>query len=179
MTGCILDSGDGVTHIIPVSDGYVIGSCIKHIPLAGRDITNFIAQMIRDRGEKIINEDINRVAAEIKKKYGYVAPKGLLEEFKRYDKLNSKGGPSNKFKKYTFESPTDKNTYSIDVGYESFLGPEMFFHPEFLDSKWRMPIDECIDNAIQGSPIDCRRHLYKNIILSGGSTMFDNFTNRL
>lgn len=43
LTGCVLDSGDGVTHIIPVSDGYVIGSCIKHIPLAGRDITNFIA----------------------------------------------------------------------------------------------------------------------------------------
>ena len=30
----------GVTHIIPVADGYVIGSCIKHIPLAGRDSTN-------------------------------------------------------------------------------------------------------------------------------------------
>lgn len=60
------------------SDGYVIGSCIKHIPLAGRDITNFIAQMIRERGEKVINEDINRISAEIKEKYAYVAPKGLL-----------------------------------------------------------------------------------------------------
>ena len=39
LTGCVLDSGDGVTHIIPIADGYVIGSCIKHIPLAGRDMT--------------------------------------------------------------------------------------------------------------------------------------------
>ena len=39
LTGTVLDSGDGVTHIIPVADGYVIGSCIKHIPLAGRDMT--------------------------------------------------------------------------------------------------------------------------------------------
>jgi actin-related protein 3 len=54
------------------SDGYVIGSCIKHIPLAGRDISNFIASMIRERGEKLNNEDINRVATEIKQKYGYV-----------------------------------------------------------------------------------------------------------
>ena len=30
--------GDGVTHVIPVAEGHVIGSCIKHIPLAGRDI---------------------------------------------------------------------------------------------------------------------------------------------
>lgn len=39
LTGIVLDSGDGVTHVIPVADGYVIGSCIKHIPLAGRDIS--------------------------------------------------------------------------------------------------------------------------------------------
>jgi actin-related protein 3 len=39
LTGTVLDSGDGVTHVIPVADGFVIGSCIKHIPLAGRDMT--------------------------------------------------------------------------------------------------------------------------------------------
>jgi len=41
LTGCVVDSGDGVTHVFPVSAGYVIGSCVKHIPLAGRDITKF------------------------------------------------------------------------------------------------------------------------------------------
>lgn len=50
--------------------------------------------------------------------------------------------------------------YSCEVGYERFLGPEMFFHPEFFDSKWKTPIDEAIDKAIQGSPIDYRRKLY-------------------
>jgi actin-related protein 3 len=42
VTGTVIDSGDGVTHVIPVFEGYTIGSCIKHIPLAGRDITNFM-----------------------------------------------------------------------------------------------------------------------------------------
>lgn len=41
----------------------------------------------------------------------------------------------------------------------------MFFHPEFIDEKWRSPIDEVIDKAIQGSPIDCRRKLYNVSIL--------------
>ena len=36
LTGTVVDAGDGVTHIIPVAEGYVIGSCIKHIPIAGR-----------------------------------------------------------------------------------------------------------------------------------------------
>ena len=39
MSGLVVDSGDGVTHVIPVAEGYVIGSCIKHVPLAGSDIT--------------------------------------------------------------------------------------------------------------------------------------------
>ena len=41
MTGTVIDSGDGVTHVFPVCDGYVISSCVKHIPLAGRDITAY------------------------------------------------------------------------------------------------------------------------------------------
>ena len=67
----------------------------------------------------------------------------------------------------------------MDVGYERFLGPEMFFHPEFVSKEWTKPIDEVIDNAIQTSPIDTRRRLYSNIVLSGGSTMVQGFEERL
>jgi actin-related protein 3 len=42
LTGTVIDSGDGVTHIFPVCDGSIIGSCIKSIPLAGNDITKAI-----------------------------------------------------------------------------------------------------------------------------------------
>ena len=41
LTGTVVDAGDGVTHVIPVADGYVIGSCIKHIPLAGKTTTTY------------------------------------------------------------------------------------------------------------------------------------------
>jgi len=57
LTGTVIDSGDGVTHVIPVADGYVIGSCIKHIPLAGRDITAFVHKLLRERGEPVPSED--------------------------------------------------------------------------------------------------------------------------
>jgi actin-related protein 3 len=46
VSGTVIDSGDGVTHVIPVAEGYVIGSCIKHIPLAGRNVTDFIIQQV-------------------------------------------------------------------------------------------------------------------------------------
>lgn len=179
LTGTVLDSGDGVTHIIPISDGYVIGSCIKHIPLAGRDITKFIMQMLRDRGENILPEDMLQVSKEIKEKYTYLSSGNLEKEFQKFDTRQENGDPSKKFKKHEFISSTNGQKYSIDVGYEQFLGPEMFFHPEFLDSKWRVSIDEAMDNAIQQCPIDTRRRLYENVVLSGGSTLVKDFDKRL
>ena len=47
MTGTVIDSGAGCTHIIPVSDGYVISSAIQSIPIAGRDLTTLVQQLMR------------------------------------------------------------------------------------------------------------------------------------
>ena len=53
LTGTVCDSGHGVTHVIPIYQGQVIGSCIKHVPLAGEDMTNFFKKMLKERGEPI------------------------------------------------------------------------------------------------------------------------------
>jgi len=66
LTGTVIDSGDGVTHVIPVVDSFVVGSCIKHIPLAGKNITRFIMDMMRERGEKYPIEDSIYLAQYIK-----------------------------------------------------------------------------------------------------------------
>jgi len=55
----------------------------------------------------------------------------------------------------------------------------MFFHPEFIHQDWKTPLDEIIDTSIQACPMDYRRRLYKNIVLSGGSTLFDVFDTKL
>ncbi|KAJ6769247.1 actin, partial [Salix koriyanagi] len=47
MTGVVVDVGDGATHVVPVADGYVIGSSIKSIPISGKDVTLFIQQLMR------------------------------------------------------------------------------------------------------------------------------------
>lgn len=131
LTGLVIDSGDGVTHVFPVSDGFVIGSCVKHIPLAGRDITKFILGQLRDRKEPLPSEDALEIARNVKEKYGYVC-KDIVSEFKKFDeKKQAEDGSyylSNKFKKYVHKSGAGKQV-EIDVGYERFLGPEMFFHP--------------------------------------------------
>jgi len=57
--------------------------------------------------------------------------------------------------------------------------PELFFNPEIYSSDFTKPLPEIVDEAVLASPIDSRRALYSNIVLSGGSTMFKNFHRRL
>ena len=72
LTGTVIDSGEGSTHVIPVAEGYVIGSAIRHIPLAGRDITAFVQRSLRERGEPVPPEDSLDVARRIKESCCYV-----------------------------------------------------------------------------------------------------------
>ncbi len=51
--------------------------------------------------------------------------------------------------------------YELDVGYERFLAPEIFFNPEVYSSDFLTPLPEIVDGVIQQSPIDVRRGLYK------------------
>ena len=181
LTGVVVDSGDGVTHIVPICDGYVLGSNIKHIPIAGRKITKFMEQMIRDRGEKIPTEDLYYATMELKEKHGYLA-KDLIKEFSKYDTKKSEGGKiiqSYKFKKFSGVGTITGKPFSINVGYELFLGPESFFSPEIIDKNWKASLDESIDLTIQQCPIDYRRRLYADVVFSGGSTSFKNLDKRL
>lgn len=173
LTGTVVDSGDGVTHVIPVVDGYVIGSSIRHIPLAGRDITQFVQRSLRDRGEAVPPEDALEVAKKVKEQHCYIS-QDIVKEYGKFDEK-----PEKYIKKFTGRHSRTRAEYSVDVGYESFLGPELFFNPEIYSSDFCKPLPEIVDEAILTSPIDARRSLYRNIVLSGGSTMFHNFDKRL
>ncbi|XP_034079023.1 actin-related protein 3-like isoform X3 [Gymnodraco acuticeps] len=173
LTGVVIDSGDGVTHAIPVAEGYVIGSCIKHIPIAGRDITFFIQQLLRDREAGIPPEQSLETAKAIKERYCYICP-DIVKEFSKFD-----SDPGKWIKQYHGVNAVTKTDFNVDVGYERFLGPEIFFHPEFANPDFMQPISDIVDEVIQSCPIDVRRPLYKNIVLSGGSTMFRDFGRRV
>jgi actin-related protein 3 len=55
----------------------------------------------------------------------------------------------------------------------------VFFNPEIFSPDFTMPLPDVVDEAIVKCPIDVRRGLYKNIVLSGGTTMFKDFGRRL
>ncbi|KAL6080029.1 Actin-related protein 3 [Balamuthia mandrillaris] len=155
LTGTVIDSGDGVTHVIPVAEGYVIGSSIKHIPLAGRDITAFVQQLHRERNEKIPPAESLETAKRVKETFSYVCP-DIVREYKKYDTE-----PDKWFKTWEGRDSVTKQPYVVDVGYERFLGPEIFFNPEIFSSDFLTPLPKVVDDTVQSCPIDTRRGLYK------------------
>ena len=72
-----------------------------------------------------------------------------------------------------------RQTWEIDVGYEQFLGPELFFNPEILNPEYTTPLASLVDQTIMHCPVDTRRGLFSNIVVAGGSTKFKGFDKRL
>ena len=65
------------------------------------------------------------------------------------------------------------------MGYEQFLGPELFFNPEILNPEYTTPLANLVDQTIMHCPVDTRRGLFSNIVVAGGSTKFKGFDKRL
>lgn len=96
----------------------------------------------------------------------------IVKEFSKFDRDRSR------FAKHVVSQPGGRQV-TVDVGYERFLAPEIFFNPEIYSSDFLTPLPVVVDGVIQSSPIDVRRGLYKNIVLSGGSTLYKDFGRRL
>ena len=132
LSGTVIDSGDGVTHVLPVAYGVVINSCIKHIPLAGRDVTKYIMKLLQQRGEQIPTEDRMDIARQIKEEFCYVC--------RDPDEENQKFKSGNKNKTFEGAGMMTGTKVRCKVGAEMWQGPEMFFSPQKLTTDWDKPL---------------------------------------
>ena len=179
VTGTVVDSGDGVTHVIPVTDGYVSGSAVREIPIAGKDVTRVISDALQARREVVVDcpemaVALNRLSKQVKEKLTYVCS-DPIREFKIFD-----ASKHSLFKKINWTDPRSPGLQKeCDIGYEQFLAPEVFFQPSLVSNTVTMSLPMIVVESVQASPIDYRRGLYGNIVLSGGSTLFTNFNRRL
>ncbi|KAH8860695.1 Actin-related protein 2-A [Schistosoma japonicum] len=166
MTGVVVDSGDGVTHICPVYEGISLPHLTRRLNVAGRDITRYLIKLLLLRGYAFNQTADFETIRQMKEKLCYVAYDVKQEQSLALDTTVL-------VKKYTL--PDGR---VIKVGGELFGAPEALFQPHLIDREG-VGISELLFNTIQAADIDTRPAFYKHIVLSGGSTMYPGLPSRL
>ncbi len=165
-TGLVIDAGDGVIHIVPVYEGFAISHAIHRSDIGGRDITNYLRTLLKQRGYSLTTSAEREIVRDIKERLCYVA----LDPEKEL-KLSEKVSGMEK----DYVMPDGE---VITIGSERFMAPELLFSPGVIGSE-EEPLDEIIYRMVQNCDVDLRRDLFSNIVLSGGSTMFPGLKERL
>ena len=169
-TGCVLDSGVGVSHAVSIHEGNVIPhaftDAIIRLDLGGRDLTDYLMNILTERGYAFTTPGERKIVRDMKENMTYCA----LD----YDEEMTIASESPSLEK-SYELPDGSE---IILGNERFRTPEVLFQPSLIGRE-ALGVHDCIFQSIMKCDVEIRSEMYSNIVLSGGSTMFPGIAERI
>ena len=198
-TGLVVDSGDGVTHTVPVSHGAVITKGILRSNIAGREVTKVLQRMLFQKGYNFSTAREMQFVQEIKEDACYVAQdfrdevdrceaalRSNDDEFDvcsffsllRASSLSLHPTPPPTPLPFQQKAHTLPDGQNIVLSDERFKASEILFNPARMDSEEK-GLHKMVWSSVQSCEVDSRRDLMANVILSGGNTLFPGLAKRL
>jgi len=166
MTGVVVDSGDGVSHVVPVWEGIVPAHLIKRLNIAGRHITKYLIKLLQVRGYNLNRSADLETARQIKEQCCFIGYDLDIENTLALETTTL-------IKKFTLP---DGRVIKMDR--ERYQAPEVLFNPELMSVE-QDGIAKMLFKMINEADIDLRAAFYKHIVLSGGSTMYPGLPSRM
>lgn len=164
-TGCVFDSGDGASRVVPIYDGFALREASTHLEIAGRDMTEYMMRLLIERGYSMTGSSEREILRDMKERRTFIA----------LDYENAQQQSQSSVHDMEYELPDGA---IVVLRNERFQCPEVMFQPNLLGRA--VPgVHECIYRAIMNCDVDIQPELCSNLVLSGGSSMFPGFGDRL
>jgi actin-related protein len=157
-----LDSGEGVSHTIPIFEGYSIPHAIQRVPLAGKHVTEYLKSLLL----KVVTSVDSDVARDIKERHCYAST--------NYDEAIREGEISHGQDK-PYDLPDGKK---VLLSTERFKAPELLFQPTLAGYELDGLPKYCFD-SIMKCDVEARKELFQNVILAGGNTLFEGMGEKM
>ena len=167
VNGITVDIGNEIQEIVPVYEGFPLREGINRVNFGGSRITDYFRRLCSEKGYywKEQLEELEEVK-QIKEKMCYVAENYKDELMKPMYSIHTEK---------TYELPDGKR---FTLENQTFRATEILFDPK-MDNIDEDGVVERLVSSIFKCPIDLRRNLYKNVVLTGGSSKFEGLKNRI
>lgn len=146
----------------PIYEGFAMPHSIMRVDVAGRDVSRYLRLLLRKEGVNFRTTAEFEIVRTIKERACYLASNPAKEETMETERVQ-----------YTLPDGS-----SLDIGPARFRAPEVLFRPDLIGEEYE-GLHEVLVYSIQKSDMDLRKVLFQNIVLSGGSTLFKGFGDRL